>query len=71
MSERGHGTPEGDLTCMRRRNIGKSANDCTENKINPNTDRSSGNREARTTEDDIAAFMDKTEVSLLTRSERS
>ena len=44
--------------------MGNNAKDCTENRINPKTDRSSGNLDARTTEDDMAAFMDNTEVNL-------
>ena len=51
--------------------MGNNAKDCTENRINPKTDRSSGNLDARTTEDDMAAFIDNTEVSLDNRSDRS
>lgn len=39
-------------------------NDWTENCISANTARSFDNLEAKTTEDDIAAFIDKTEVNL-------
>ena len=59
------------LTCIRRRSIGKSAKDCTENRMSPKTERSSDNLEASTTEDDMAAFMESTEVSLEAGSERS
>lgn len=49
---------------MRRRSIGKSANVCTEKRIRPKTAMSSDNLEASTTEEDIAAFMESTEVNL-------
>lgn len=45
--------------------MGNRANSCTAKSTREKTDKSSGKREARTTEDDIAAFMDKTDVSLL------
>ena len=51
--------------------MGNNANDCTENRISPKTYRSSGNLEASTTEDDMAAFIDNTEVNLDERSGRS
>jgi hypothetical protein len=52
------------LTCMRRRNIGKSAKASTENSINAKTARSSCRREASTTTAEIAALIESTEVSL-------
>jgi len=52
------------VTCRRFRNIGNKAKVCTENKMRANTARSSDNREARTTDEDMAAFSDSTDVSL-------
>jgi len=49
--------------CNLRRSIGNRANDCTENRDNANTEMSSVKRDARTTEDDMAALMDRTEDS--------
>jgi hypothetical protein len=53
------------FTCKRLRSIGYNAKSCTENKMNAKTDRSSDKREANTTDDDIAAFKDSTEVNLI------
>jgi len=48
--------------CNRRRRMGKSENIWIENRVSANTDMSSTSRDARTTDEEIAAFMDKTEV---------
>jgi hypothetical protein len=54
-----------EQTWIRRRRIGNRANDWTAYRVNANTAKSLGNREASTTEADIAAFMERTEISLL------
>lgn len=45
--------------------MGNRANSCTAKSTREKTDKSSGKREARTTDDDIAAFIDRTDVNLL------
>jgi hypothetical protein len=45
--------------------MGNRANACTENSMRAKTAKSSDKREASTTEDDIAAFIDSTEVNLI------
>jgi hypothetical protein len=52
-------------TCKRRLSNGNSAKTCTENKIRENTAISLVKREARTTDEEIAAFIDSTDVSLI------
>ena len=52
-------------TWSRRRSIGKSAKDWMEKSIRAKTDMSSTSREAKTTEAEIAAFVDNTEESLI------
>jgi hypothetical protein len=51
-------------TCKRCRSIGNKAKSCTEHRIRAKTARSLDRREARTTEDEIAAFMESTDVNL-------
>lgn len=53
-----------ERTCRRWRSMGNSAKAWTANKIRAKTAKSSDRREARTTEDEIAAFIDRTDVSL-------
>lgn len=55
----------GLLTSNRALKIGRSANTCIENNMRANTEMSSCKRDARTTEADMAAFMDRTDVNLL------
>lgn len=52
------------LTDKRERNIGSNVNICMENNMRAKTDTSSCRREAKTTEADTAAFMEKMDVSL-------
>lgn len=49
--------------CKRCRSIGKRANAWTENKTRANTATSVFRRDAKTTEADIAAFIERTEVN--------
>jgi len=55
---------KGGQTCRRRRRNGNKAKDWIENNIREKTETSLDRREARTTEADTAAFVDKTEESL-------
>ena len=52
------------LTCNLWRRTGNIANRTTAYSMRANTEMSSGNREARTTEADMAAFMESTDVRL-------
>jgi len=54
----------GGASSIRVRKIGKRANIWIENSIRAKTEISSCSREARTTDPDIAAFMERTEVNL-------
>ena len=56
--------PDKALTCNLWRRTGNIANRTTADNMRANTEMSSGNREARTTDADMAAFMESTEVSL-------
>lgn len=49
--------------------MGKRANNCTANRTREKTAKSSGSREAKTTEEEIAAFMERTDVNLRGRDE--
>ena len=51
-------------TCRRRRSKGNSANASMENSMSANTEMSSTSRDANTTEAEIAAFTDMTDVNL-------
>lgn len=53
------------LTCNRLLRIGNRAKSWTENSMRLNTATSVERREAKTTEDDIAAFIERTEDNLL------
>lgn len=59
-----HGKDTKRTTCRRTRMIGNSAKDCTENRVSANTDTFVESRDARTTDAEIAAFIERTEVSL-------
>lgn len=56
-------------TCRRRRKRGNITKDCTENRIRAKTEMSLCKRDARTTEDEMAAFMDSTDVNLQMKSQ--
>lgn len=59
------------LTCNRWRRTGNIANWTTAYNIRANTEMSSGNRDARTTDADMAALIESTDVRLEDRrSER-
>lgn len=55
-------------TWSRRRSIGKSAKDWMEKSIKAKTEMSSTSRDARTTDAEIAPFIDNTEDSLVVAS---
>jgi len=55
------------LTCKRRRSIGYKAKDSMEKSMSANTETSVERREARTTDAETAAFIDRTEERLTTR----
>jgi hypothetical protein len=59
-----NGQPEIPLTCNRCRSTGNIANSTTAHNIKANTEMSSGNREASTTEADNAALIESTDVRL-------
>ena len=52
------------MTNGMERKAGKNANNCIEKSTSAKTEISSGRREASTTEADIAAFIDNTDVNL-------
>ena len=53
-----------NYTCKRWRKVGNNANACTEKRVRANTPTSVVKRDAKTTDADTAAFMDKTDVKL-------
>src|SRR5258708_39216746 len=60
--ERSH--KECSLTCNRWRRTGNIANKTTANSMRENTEISSGNRDASTTDADVAALIESTDVRL-------
>lgn len=52
------------LTCNRWRRTGNIANSTTANSMSENTEMSSGNRDASTTDADVAALIERTDVRL-------
>ena len=59
-----YGHPNNALTCNRWRRTGNIANNTTAYNIRENTEMSSGNRDASTTDADMAALIESTDVRL-------